>query len=120
MADAAAAGFLPTAADDAARQQGVSKFFYLLGDVLGGTDTSLRVDPNNVRQDGLLGPTQSVDVGVDSYGNLYVRGRSTGYGAAQTNTTDPKVTNAAAGVAGISVSPWMMALGALAWLLLKR
>lgn len=96
-----------TLTDDANRQQSVSRIFYLLGDVLQGTDSSQRMPSGEVHDQGLLGPAvPGYDVGFGSGGEVFVRGRSGQIGT--TSTTTPN--GAAAGAGGFSLNPMTLVL----------
>lgn len=107
------AEYLPTASDDAARQQAVAAFFWTAQNILGGTDTILRNDPNLNRQDGMLGPQGSAsNYGVGPNGEIYVRG-TTGQTASQ-----PQAAQIPA--AGMAITPGLLMLLAVAWFVFKR
>lgn len=104
-----------TGNEDAVRQGTVSQFFYLLGDVLKGTDSQPVMDAST-RNTGVLGPAQtlgSVDVGVGANGEVYVRGQLGGPGNGQ-QTAQPAAAPAA-------IPPMLLLIGAAvaAYLLLK-
>jgi len=108
-----AAAFMPTTAEDATRQQLVSAFFWTVGDILAGTDSTMRVDPGSLRTDGLLGPGgSSTSYGVGNGGEVYVRGvagQAAGTGQTQVDTK-----------AGISISPGLLVMALVAFLVLKH
>lgn len=112
------ADYLPTQSDDAQRAQLIQRLFMTAGDLFAGTDTTLRIDPNQFRADGSLGPAGSaVSYGVGDGGEIYVRG-STG----QVGTT--RIVGGGGGgggaVAGLTITPGLLMLLAVGYLLLKR
>ena len=114
------AGYLPTTNDDQAAQQLAASFFFTAAGLLAGTDTTLRIDPNQQRTDGLLGPVGStVSLGVGNGGELYVRGSPGQFGttsAAPSSSGSPP----ASGVAGITLTPGLLMLAVVAFLVLRR
>jgi|GEM_PF-3172751 len=93
-----------------------SAFAYLVGDLLAGVDGSPRIDSTTVRSDGLLGPVSnqpSVAYGTD--GAVYVRGQS---GMYQRASGAAPVVSASA--AGLSVSPGLLLLAAVAFFVLRK
>ena len=99
--------------DDAQRQELASRFFYLVGDVIAGTDNSNRYDPGMRNGSGLLGPSSyGTDVGVGGGGEVFVRGR-----AGQLGTTDVAQQGTIAGLPG-----WMVVAGValVAWLAWRK
>ena len=110
------ADLAPSDQDAARAAQITSGFFYLLGDVLNGTDSTPRFDSTTVRNDGLLGPVnspQSVAVGTD--GSVYVRGTSGGYYA-----TGSKVQPATGNAAGLTLTPGVLMLAVAVLFVLKH
>lgn len=96
------AAYMPTASDDAARQQTAARAFYLLGDFLAGSDTQPRIEPGSVNNSGLLGPSSSpTDIGIGVGGEVFVRGQAGQVGATQTAST-------AQSSAAVQVSPLML------------
>ena len=111
------AQLMPTQNDDAARQQLTSNFFYFVGDLLQGTDTTLRVDPNQIRSDGMLGPVGNAQsLGIGNGGEIYVRGSTGQYGTQQTALPAPALPT----LAGLQITPGLMILAALAWFMLRK
>lgn len=87
-------------------QQLASSFFYLVGDVLGGSDSQPRYEPG---MSAAGGPATSYGFGAD--GVLYERGR-TAYGATATQ---------AVSLFGLPLSvPLLLVVGVAAFLLLRR
>ena len=108
------ADYLPTASDDAARQQMVSAFFWTAKNILEGTDTVLRLDPNEQRPDGMLGPNGSASsYGVGPNGEIYVRG-TTGQTAAQPQSAQIPT------VGGMTLTPGLLMLAIAAWFVFKH
>jgi hypothetical protein len=103
------AAYLPTDSDDANRAQLVSNLWWTVGDLLMGTDVSRRVDPANLRADGLIGPAGSaVSYGVAADGTLYIRG------------TAARGTAAAASVGGFAIMPGLLIMAVLAFFALRK
>lgn len=87
-------------------QQIASSFFYLVGDVLSGSDAQPRYEPG---MSSAGGPAVSYGFGAD--GVLYERGR-TGYGA---------TTTQAATLLGVPLTlPILLLVGVAAFLLLRK
>jgi hypothetical protein len=95
---------------DAARSTVFAQqFFYTLGDIFGGSDSSPRV----------TGTSQNVDVAVDVTGQAYVRGTTQGLGTSTTTSTAASAT--APTIGGLTITPGMVLAGALAmFLFFKR
>lgn len=102
------AQFMPMpneAPDDARRQELVSRFFYLAGDLLAGSDNAQRFDRGEVGGP-LLGPrTNSPDVQVGDGGAVFQRGSARQVGQAT-------ATPAQSGAAGLSL-PVLLIIGAV-------
>lgn len=107
------AEYLPTASEEAQRAQLVSQFFWTAGNLLAGTDTVMRMDPGNMRSDGLLGvPGSAVSYGVAPDGRLYVRGSA---GANDNDRGGGSTTEAA----GFNLSPGVLILAGLLYLMVR-
>ena len=106
---------VPTASDDAKRAQLVNNLWWTAGDLLLGTDTTARIDPAQLRTDGLQGsPGSAYSYGVGMDGEVYVRGRS-----GTTGTSEQASPTVAAG-AGLQLSPGFMMLALLAFFLIRK
>lgn len=99
------------AQEDGQRTALVSNFFHFVGNVLAGSDSNAYVNPGFVRSDGLLGPVGAGnDVFLAADGNLYRRGVAAG----------PAAGAPVATVAGLSITPGMLMLAAVAYFVLRR
>lgn len=99
--------------DDARRANFASAFFYLAGDLLSGVDNEARFDPGMVGSP-ILGPrTNSPDVLVGANGEVLLRGTSR-----QVGTQDK--TAAAASAGSLTITPSMLLLAGLVFLLLRK
>jgi len=103
------------AGDDQARTALVSQFFHFVGDFTAGMDSSPRLDPGWVRADGTIGAAQGTDYAIGSDGQVYVRG-ATSAAAAQA----APATGTTRDVGGLTITPGLLMLAAVAFFLLRR
>ena len=109
------ADLAPSDADAARAAQITKSFFYLVGDIMGGTDSTPRVDSSTVRSDGLLGPGGNTgqSIGIGSNGEVYVRGTTW-------NPFGPTTTTDAAPAGGLVITPGLIMLGIAALFILRH
>lgn len=103
---------------DAARQASFTQaFFYTLGDIFSGTDSSPRLPSST---------DPGIDVAVDAAGNPYIRGTTTDLGRGPVIGTNADVTgstikdDASAAAGGFVVTPGMVLAGLVALFLVSR
>lgn len=98
------------AQEDAQRTAIVSSFFYFLGDVLKGADGSGAPDRGWVRADQLMGPsTEGAGLYLGADGKYHTRGSS----------SMPPASQAQTAAAAFTVTPGMLLLAGLAFLILR-
>jgi hypothetical protein len=104
---------IPTSSEAANNQQLASQFFYLVGDVMRGTDTDPRFEPG-MTGGKLLGPRQSgVDIGFGEDGRAFIRGQS------GTTSTPAPATPTLMGVP-LTLTTLLLIAGAAYLLLLRK
>jgi hypothetical protein len=104
---------MSVADDEAQRTAVVSSFFYFLGDVLKGADGSGAPDRGWQRGDRLMGPpTESGGLYLGADGRWYPRGSAVPAAAA--------AAGAASTPAGFTITPGMLLLAGIAFLILRK